>query len=59
MEFYIRVYIKFRFLFRDIAKEDRTYKVKLPGFQFDRVESPVPKDAKVLFDKHGVKVNLW
>lgn len=58
IEIHIRIFVKYRFLFRDWGKEDKAWVFSASGM------TPVdpgtmPKDAHLLFDKFGAKLWYW
>lgn len=61
MELFIRVDVKFRFLLRDLAKFEETYRVAVGagGLEFQQVHEEMPARARRMLDRNGVKVYLW
>lgn len=61
MELHIRIFVKFRFLFKDLAKFEETYKISVGagGFDFVQVHDEMPAKARKMLDRNGVKVYIW
>ena len=57
MEVHVRIRVKFRAFGITYKTEDRQWRFDGAGLHPEPVN--VPESARVLFDKLGVKVNVW
>lgn len=61
MELFIRVDVKFRVLFKDLAKFNETYRISLGigGLAFEKSYIQPPENAHKVLDRNGVKLRIW
>jgi hypothetical protein len=54
----IRLKVKFRFMFRDLAKFDKAWQIDPLGV-VEISPSQEPEGSKVLWNKNGVRLSYW